>query len=132
MVFVENIAGEKVATLRLQPDRQDFPQGRGGKLCQRGMVRQRPHDPPAVPAVDGVLRNGREDSLCRRMVFVENIAGEKVATATAYEDITGRDRSGSGWLHWVAVRREYQGRGRGHMAFLSLFSRKYASKSSST
>ena len=54
---------------------------------------------------------GREDSLCRRMVFVENAAGEKVATATAYEDITGRDRSGSGWLHWVAVRREYQGRG---------------------
>ena len=45
------------------------------------------------------------------MVFVENVAGEKVATATAYEDITGRDRSGSGWLHWVAVRREYQGRG---------------------
>ena len=54
---------------------------------------------------------GREDALCRRMVFVENAAGEKVATATAYEDITGRDRSGSGWLHWVAVRREYQGRG---------------------
>ena len=54
---------------------------------------------------------GREDSLCRRMVFVENAAGEKVATATAYYDITGRDQSGSGWLHWVAVRREYQGKG---------------------
>lgn len=54
---------------------------------------------------------GREDSLRGRMVFVENAAGEKVATATAYYDITGRDRSGSGWLHWVAVRREYQGRG---------------------
>ncbi len=52
-----------------------------------------------------------EDSLCDRMVFIENAGGEKVATATAYIDITGRDRSGSGWLHWVSVRREYQGRG---------------------
>ena len=54
---------------------------------------------------------GREDLLPQRMVFVENTAGEKVATATAYIDITGRDQSGSGWLHWVAVRRDFQGRG---------------------
>lgn len=54
---------------------------------------------------------GDEDALTERMVFVENEHGEKVATATAYIDITGRDQSGSGWLHWVAVRREYQGRG---------------------
>ena len=54
---------------------------------------------------------GREDSLLNRMVFVENGEGEKVATATAYYDITGRDKSGSGWLHWVAVRREKQGKG---------------------
>ena len=54
---------------------------------------------------------GSEELLPGRMAFVENAAGEKVATATAYHDITGRDRSGSGWLHWVAVRREYQGRG---------------------
>jgi len=54
---------------------------------------------------------GREPSLVNRMVFVEDAAGRKVATATAYEDITGRDRSGDGWLHWVAVRRECQGRG---------------------
>ncbi len=54
---------------------------------------------------------GREDLLPTRMVFVENDAGEKVATATAYFDITGRDQSGSGWLHWVAVRRDFQGRG---------------------
>ncbi len=45
------------------------------------------------------------------MVFIETADGEKAATATAYHDITGRDKSGSGWLHWVAVRREYQGRG---------------------
>lgn len=54
---------------------------------------------------------GREDQLPGRMIFVENGAGEKVATATAFYDITGRDTSGAGWLHWVAVRREDQGRG---------------------
>ena len=46
-----------------------------------------------------------------RMVFVVNEAGEKVATATAYYDIRGVDQSGDGWLHWVAVRRDEQGKG---------------------
>ncbi|MBQ7776125.1 MAG: GNAT family N-acetyltransferase [Lachnospiraceae bacterium] len=54
---------------------------------------------------------GKDDELVKRMVFVVNEAGEKVATATAFYDIHGRDKSGAGWLHWVAVRREYQGRG---------------------
>ncbi len=54
---------------------------------------------------------GNENALQDRMVFVENEAGEKVATATAYHDITHRDTSGDGWLHWVAVSRAYQGRG---------------------
>ena len=44
-------------------------------------------------------------------MFVVNEAGEKVATATAYYDIRGIDQSGDGWLHWVAVRREEQGKG---------------------
>lgn len=52
-----------------------------------------------------------EAQLPQRMVFVCNQQGEKVATATAYFDIYGRDRSGAGWLHWVAVRREDQGKG---------------------
>ncbi len=52
-----------------------------------------------------------EAELPERMVFIENEAGEKVATATAYFDIFGRDQSGAGWLHWVAVRREDQGKG---------------------
>lgn len=52
-----------------------------------------------------------EKELPERMVFIENEAGEKVATATAYFDIYGRDQSGAGWLHWVAVRREDQGKG---------------------
>lgn len=54
---------------------------------------------------------GREEELKTRMVFVVNAEGRKVATATAFYDITGRDTSGSGWLHWVAVRREEQGKG---------------------
>lgn len=46
-----------------------------------------------------------------RMFFIENEKGEKIATATAFYDIHGRDTSGDGWLHWVAVKREYQGKG---------------------
>ena len=55
--------------------------------------------------------DGKDTELTCRMVFIENEHGEKVATATAFYDIHGRDKSGAGWLHWVAVRREYQGRG---------------------
>ncbi len=54
---------------------------------------------------------GNESSLLDRMVFIETLEGRKVATATAYYDVSGRDKSGDGWLHWVAVRREYQGKG---------------------
>lgn len=54
---------------------------------------------------------GKDDELARRMVFIETDSGEKVATATAYYDIHGRDKSGAGWLHWVSVRREFQGKG---------------------
>ena len=54
---------------------------------------------------------GRESELKNRMVFIVDRAGFKVATATAYYDVRGIDQSGDGWLHWVAVRREYQGRG---------------------
>lgn len=53
----------------------------------------------------------KEDELIKRMVFIEDAEGQKAATATAFYDISGIDRSGDGWLHWVAVRREYQGRG---------------------
>ena len=54
---------------------------------------------------------GRDDELMNRMVFVVNEAGEKVATATAFYDIRGIDQSADGWLHWVAVRKEDQGKG---------------------
>ena len=54
---------------------------------------------------------GREGELETRMLFVETGAGEKVATATAMYDVFGRDTSGAAWLHWVSVRRDYQGRG---------------------
>ncbi len=46
-----------------------------------------------------------------RMFFIETSEGKKVATATAFYDIHGRDTSHDGWLHWVAVKREYQGKG---------------------
>ena len=51
---------------------------------------------------------GKDDELVSRMVFIENENGEKVATASAFYDIYDRDKSGAGWLHWVAVKREYQ------------------------
>lgn len=54
---------------------------------------------------------GRENELLDRMVFVVSEQGEKVATATAFYDINGKDKSGAGWLHWVAVKRAYQGKG---------------------
>lgn len=53
----------------------------------------------------------RLEELPDRMFFMETDAGEKIATATALYDIHGRDTSNDGWLHWVAVRREYQGKG---------------------
>lgn len=51
------------------------------------------------------------DILPDRMFFIENDKGEKIATATAFYNIYGKDASGAGWLHWVAVKREYQGKG---------------------
>ncbi len=54
---------------------------------------------------------GKEELLGERMFFIEDDAGRKVATATAYYDIYGRDMSGDAWLHWVAVRRQWQGKG---------------------
>lgn len=54
---------------------------------------------------------GKDHELVHRMVFIETQTGEKVATASAYYDIHGNDHTGAGWLHWVAVKREYQGRG---------------------
>ena len=45
------------------------------------------------------------------MFFVLSPEGEKVATATAYYDIRRGDDGITGWLHWVAVRREHQGLG---------------------
>lgn len=54
---------------------------------------------------------GKENELLNRMVFIVNEQGEKIATATAFYDVNGKDKSGAGWLHWVAVKREYQGKG---------------------
>ena len=49
------------------------------------------------------------DCLPGRMQFIAAPNGEKVATATAFFDPEKPD--GDGWLHWVSVRRDHQGRG---------------------
>ena len=54
---------------------------------------------------------GVEDTLHNRMIFIENTQGEKVATATAYYDKAGDLPPERGQVHWVAVRREEQGKG---------------------
>ena len=54
---------------------------------------------------------GYDAELVRRMFFIEDAAGQKVATATAFYDIETGDNGTDGWVHWVAVRREHQGRG---------------------
>lgn len=52
---------------------------------------------------------GKEEELLTRMLFIETDAGEKIATATAFYE--PRDPDGAGWLHWVSIKREYQGKG---------------------
>lgn len=54
--------------------------------------------------------SSNEDILPNRMLFIQSPEGEKIATATALFDVTGRDQSGSAWLHWVSVRRDFQGK----------------------
>lgn len=52
-----------------------------------------------------------ESLLSSRMIFVVTDSGKKIATASAYFDVHGLDPVDSGRLHWVAVHRDYQGRG---------------------
>ncbi|HHV60925.1 MAG TPA: GNAT family N-acetyltransferase [Clostridiaceae bacterium] len=51
------------------------------------------------------------DELERRCIFIRNDQGEKVATLTIWWRYTGVRRVP--WLHWVAVKPEYQGLGLG-------------------
>lgn len=51
----------------------------------------------------------KQDMLEKRMLFIENAQGEKVATATAWEGKL--DGITYPKLHWIAVKPEYQGRG---------------------
>ena len=44
------------------------------------------------------------------MIFIEDESGEKVATATAFYDIHKPAEPGEGQLHWVAVKKEFQGK----------------------
>ncbi len=51
-----------------------------------------------------------ESELAERMIFIEDESGEKVATATAFYDIHKPAEPGEGQLHWVAVKKEFQGK----------------------
>lgn len=51
------------------------------------------------------------EELKRRCIFIENNEGKKVATLTVWWSYTGRRRDP--WIHWVAVRPEFQGLGLG-------------------
>ncbi|HHW32347.1 MAG TPA: GNAT family N-acetyltransferase [Clostridiaceae bacterium] len=47
----------------------------------------------------------------RRTIFIQNKEGEKIATLTNWWGYTGERRDP--WMHWVAVKPEYQGLGMG-------------------
>ncbi len=51
------------------------------------------------------------EGLEERMLFIETEQGEKVATITAYYDPKGELPPERGQIHWVAVRRDHQGKG---------------------
>ena len=51
------------------------------------------------------------DELMQRCLFIEDPEGKKVATITTWWTFTGTRRDP--WIHWVAVRPEYQGLGLG-------------------
>ena len=52
-----------------------------------------------------------EKELGKRMFFVADSSGRKLATASAYFDIYTGDDGETGWLHWVAVHSDAQGKG---------------------
>ena len=52
-----------------------------------------------------------EKELRNRMFFVADSSGRKLATASAYFDIYTGDDGETGWLHWVAVHSDAQGKG---------------------
>ena len=66
--------------------------------------------------LDALIRFQKEylpfiSELERRCIFIQNSAGEKIATSTAWWNYTGVRRDP--WVHWVAVKPEYQGLGLG-------------------
>lgn len=52
-----------------------------------------------------------ETELADRMFFIEDKNGNKIATATAFYDIHTGDSPDNGQLHWVAIKKETQGKG---------------------
>ena len=52
----------------------------------------------------------KEAELAERMFFIEDKSGNKIATATAFYDIHIGDSSDNGQLHWVAIKKDSQGK----------------------
>ncbi len=52
-----------------------------------------------------------ESELPQRMFFMVDENGNKIATATAFYYIHGKGKPGEGQLHWVAIKKEAQGKG---------------------
>lgn len=54
---------------------------------------------------------GKDEELKKRMFFIEDETGHKLATGTAFYDIHMPDDGKHGMLHWIAVEKEAQGKG---------------------
>lgn len=63
---------------------------------------------PASMVQKSLSRFDNHDS---RIPYYELMLEQNLATATAWYDIRKGDDGQSGWLHWVAVRRDAQGLG---------------------
>jgi GNAT superfamily N-acetyltransferase len=66
------------------------------------------------PALDHFRKEfgTREKELSRRCLFLQTVEGQAIGTATAWYG-TLLPGAVAGRLHWVAIRKEYQGRGLG-------------------
>ena len=67
-------------------------------------------DPAAGEKAWGRYFEPHESEIKERMVFLMAPNGQKVGTATAYYDNFSADDGVLGWLHWVGLKQEVQGK----------------------
>ena len=81
-----------------------------GRICYyEWLLERKIFGLPKYSLPDGYRFASDSDGHRERWIEIEISAKE--FAATSFYDIYGRDASGAGWLHWVAVKREYQGKG---------------------